>query len=166
VDEVFFETELRTQISQGDLLQNIPISYWMIGENSAILPSRYELHTVILLSFDCDFDKKDALYCLVAPWVPLTVADSHKSGLAGNIRAGRVHSVFHIPAVTSPSGLHLPEGFIDFRRMERVGKGIIEKASEDQYRVASLSAATRKALRLRLARFFGIGREYGDEAAL
>ncbi len=71
----------------------------------------------------------------------------------GNVRHYRTRNTFYLEAL----GDTLPESYVDFRRMDRIQKVLIEQAPPES-RAASLTEEARLALQRQIAIFFGYGR--------
>jgi hypothetical protein len=134
-----FRPALADALCQGDVFLRIPVSE-RTGE-----VTRDATPNVILLSHDCDIDKRDAVL-LVCEARPITTLPG---GIAGDIRRGRVKNAMHVPAVNS-----LPESFLDFRFIHRVARTLIDQAHAEARRAASMSEDGRAALLTYLYRFF------------
>lgn len=98
-----YTSELRPEISQGDVFREVDFA--LLNGNGE--PVKVKA-TVLLLSHDCDFDKPNNPYCLVAMITPLaSVPADHQD----NIQNYRVISTFYLPE--SPNTL--VESYVDLR---------------------------------------------------
>jgi hypothetical protein len=92
-------------LSQGDILRSIDV-------HEPMLKPEVQTIDAIVLSHDCDIDKRDGGVCLVARIKPV---DGERPDFQARIRTGRVANTLYLPATPG-----LEEGFVDFRYMYRV----------------------------------------------
>jgi hypothetical protein len=132
-----FLDEPRDILSQGDLIAGVQV------------PDVEELATTtrpiraVVLSHDCELASPKlqglARHALVAEVRP--PEDAADGGLWGMIKQARVWNALHIPA-----GDHHDEAFIDFRRVYRVEKAVLQEAIERGQRLACASDDGREAI--------------------
>ena len=131
-----FLPQLRAALSQGDVFKDIRINEIVGGVDGAV--------SVVLLSHDCEFEKK-VEHALV---VRVFSADAVQAGIWGDIRRGRVLNDVYLPKVGNR-----PEGFVNFRYIQRVPKADLITASDAGRRVLSMTDDGRQALVAYLYRF-------------
>lgn len=151
----FYRGDLREEISQGDIFPDVPVLYAKAhtfdGESPAIHPDIRHVNG-ILLTHDCEYEKKSSIYIYVAEIVSLKSAES---GQAKYIRDGRVISAFYLPRLAL-NQQELGECYADLRRISRVDKRLLDLRKN--LRIASLGGDARLALQRSIGVFFGIGR--------
>lgn len=135
-----FLPALRGEISQGDIFEGVDIAEVLDGREDGYQGS------VILLSHDCEFDKPNVDYVLVARVLPL---DSTSSAAWGAIRTGQALNAIHLPGVG-----HHPERFINLRFIHRLPKAVLIEAGVVGRRSISMSDDGRAALVAYIFRFF------------
>lgn len=141
-----YADEIRSEVSQGDLFSEVPIAYVNINAPQKL---RVERVLAIILTHDCEYDKPNNHYCLVAR---IRSLDHVPTGSQGNIRNHRTRRAFYLPA---NSGV-IAESYVDLRDIDRVAKATIEDLVRNGCRLASLSEDGRLALQQQLAMFFGL----------
>lgn len=105
----------------------------------------------ILLTHDCEYDKSANSSVLLAEIRDLSEV---VLGSQGHIRQYRTRNTFYLEAIED----HLPESYVDFRRITRLPKTVIASLANNSNRIASLSDDSRLALQQQIAAFFGYGR--------
>lgn len=143
--------ELRSEISQGDIFDAVPLPYLDISENPNAPVPKFDPVRVILLSHDCEYDKPKTRAPLVAQIRLLTEVSQDSYGY---LRNNKVISAFYLPAL----GNVMDESFVDFSRIVPVPKTILQLGSENKNRLASLTDEARAILQDRIGLFFGVGR--------
>lgn len=125
-----FREEPREDLSQGDLFNAVEVPELEEGTLST-RPIQ-----AVLLSHDCEVlnpkRKGKARHALVAEVRP--ASDAAEDGLWGMIEKGRVWNAFPLPPDQDGEA-----SFVDFRRVYRVEKSVLQDTLEDGHRVASLT---------------------------
>jgi hypothetical protein len=137
---------LREEVSQGDIFLDVTFARLdATGDAVTITTSR---HIGILLTHDCEYDKKRVDFVLLARVRPLADlgADSQ-----GNVRAGKVASALHLPE----RGPDFPEAFVDLYHIVPVRKAEVARLAEASQRIISLSDDGRGLLQRWISLFFG-----------
>ena len=134
---------LRSEISQGDVFDQIPI-VWFRSQDNVVL-ARFS--KAILITHDCDFDKPNSRTCLLAEIRPLEEIDD---GSKGNIRSNRAVNTLYMGQI----GPAEQEWFVDFRRITRVDKELLQSRNREGLRLVSLTDEGRLALYRVIATFF------------
>ena len=142
IGHTMYEAVLRPEVSQGDIFANIPRVYVRHEGNKPIVDTPFG----ILLTHDCEYDKRTTETVLVAGVWPL--ADLDKS-LQISVRKRQVFSAFYLPA--SPG--QMPEAYVDLRQLSTVEKSIIEEAHQSMRRLLSLDDDSRLALQQQVVLF-------------
>lgn len=137
-----FTDEIREEISQGDIFREMPFA--LLAADGT--PTARKTH-VILLSHDCDYDKPNNPYCLVASVGSLA---SVPPGSRENIRQYRVINTFYLAGIPRA----LDESYVDLRLISPIDKRLLVAADGQSDRVASLSDEAREALQDQLFLFF------------
>lgn len=137
--------ELRGEVSQGDVFDGLPIAYVKPDGLVRIYDAR-----VILLTYDCEYDKPSTNFVAVAEVFPLAAIPADRRG---NVRRNRVFSTFYLEAHP-----RLEEAFVDFRYMSRLDKTLIADQAQAARRLVSLNDDAQLALQEQLSAFFGYGR--------
>jgi hypothetical protein len=106
----------------------------------------------MLLSHDCEYDKRSSLTVLVATVWPLAGLDANMQRL---IRERKVISAFYLEAFSSI----LPESYADLRSITTLHKEIMKVYNAQNKRLVSLTDGTRLALQGQIGFFFGIERD-------
>lgn len=146
-----YERELRAEVSQGDILDQVPIPYVSLGSGAEQPSTRIVLARVMLLTHDCEYDKPNNDYVIVAAIRPLAEV---ATGSQGNVRQRKTRNTFYLEALP----MKVEESFVDFRRIDRIGKSVIKPLADSGRRIASITDDARAALQWQLAVFFGHGR--------
>jgi len=133
------------QVTQGDIFVNIEYFYVFNGEVAS------RSITGIVLTYECEYDKKNVTVVYVAEVKPLTDLNP---GLQGHVRTHRVVNAFYLQPV-SPRN---EESYVDFRRIYRFAKTDIESFVQENKRVLSLTEDSRLALQHQLSLYFGYDR--------
>lgn len=136
-----FLDALADRISQGDVFDDI------VTEDGFSEASR-QPSRVILLTNDCDIDKRSFDVWLTVRLTPLSSLTGPAKGVAGDILRDRVPAALYVPASRS-----IPESFVDYRHIYRVRRDSITEAAASGRRVASMSEDGRVALGRRLIVF-------------
>lgn len=134
---------LRLQISQGDIFNNLPVARVKYPE---VVPILKEIKGM-LITHDCEFDKKSSTYVLVTEVRPLKEVDSSSRG---NIKNFKTLNTFFLAAADN-----IDESYLDFRRIYQIEKSFLFDRSAQSLRVRSLTDEARAALQRQLAIFFG-----------
>jgi hypothetical protein len=130
-------------LCQGDIFESVRVT-----DPAAVSPDEPELSTrVVLLTNDCDIDKKSHRSLAVIRLTDISVLETANAGLVGDIRADRSPAAWHIPAAGS-----LPESFVDFRFIYRVRK--TELVALTDRRLLSMTEPGRKILGIRVHTYF------------
>lgn len=146
-----YTPELRLEVSQGDVFEVVPLV--VISEE----PEGHNLNVslregrAILLTHDCEFDKPNNPWVLVAEVRDLAEISA---GSQGHIRQYQTRNTFYLERI----GETMPEAYVDFRRLTRLPKRVLTSLTEEGKRVASLNDEARVALQRQVAIFFGYGR--------
>jgi len=101
----------------------------------------------MLLSHDCDYDKPNSPYCIVAGVGYLSLVPP---GSRDNIRRYRVINTFYVGEIPNV----LDEGYVDIRLMATIDKALLVEADRLGKRVASLTQDAREAPQDQLFLFF------------
>lgn len=123
---------LRTKLSQGDVLVQIPLL------DSANPTAPEKTHNIIILSHTCEIDKPKNMVVLVCAIKPLT---DFGSGQDEDIRRGRMINVMYL-ALSD----RLPESGIDFRYTYRFHKEALLEFSKNDHKISSLTDEGQEAL--------------------
>lgn len=134
---------LRPQISQGDIFDNLPVARVKYPETVPVLK---EIRGM-LVTHDCEFDKKNSIYVLVTEVRLLKEVDTSSRG---NIKNFKTLNTFFLVATDN-----IDESYLDFRRTFQIEKGFLLDRSAKSLRVKSLTDEARAALQRQLAIFFG-----------
>lgn len=137
-----FLPALHREISQGDVFTDVTI------EESFENPPRQQ-GRVILLTNDCDIDKKNHPTVHVLRLIPVSDIPATSSSILGDIRGDRSPAALLIPAIGA-----LPESFMDFRRIHRILKAELFRAGEEGRRILSMSEDGRTAMFHRIYTYF------------
>jgi len=137
-----FTDELRGEISQGDVFHDM--EFPVLASDGTPSVRRTSL---MLLSHDCDYDKPNNPYCLVASVSPLALVPS---GNRENIRRYRVINTFYLREVPDV----LDESYVDIRLIATIDKGLLVQADREGRRAISLTEQAREALQDHLFLFF------------
>jgi hypothetical protein len=135
-----FLSSLSPEISQGDVFEDVEVLEVLGGREESYKGA------VVLLSHDCEFDKPNQAYVLVARVLPL--AEVHRSQW-DQIRRGSALNAVYLPGVGER-----PESFINLRFIHRLPKDCLREAALLGRRVASMTPDGRAALVAYLYRFF------------
>ena len=146
-----YTSEIRSEVSQGDVFNGVPIAYVTFNEDCSDVTTRIEYVRAIMLTYSCDFDKPNSHFVIFAQVRPLSEIPL---GSQGNVREGKVRNLFYLPALEDK----LEESYVDFRRIDRVSKIAVKHIAETESRLCSLSDEAVEALRFNLAVFFGVDR--------
>jgi hypothetical protein len=141
------------QLSQGDIISKVLLL------DSAVPDAPSKERDVIILSHDCEIDKRSSKVVLVAGVVLLSEIEQISPGISGDIRMGRIYNVMYL----APHA-ELKESCVDFRYIFRVAKqSLIEKLGQGA-RVISLSEEGKQALCVFFERY--LFRNVSSEVAL
>lgn len=140
--------QLHPKVSQGDIFDSLPLSHVNWG-----MPPQPVLRSVraILLTYDCEYDKPNCAFVLVAEVKPLSLIPENGRG---NVRKNRVARSFYLP----PQG-ELEESYVDFRHIGILDKRIVEDSSAAGNRLFSLTEESVLALQEQLYGFLGYERK-------
>ena len=147
-----YEKALRPQVSQGDVFDQVPITYVSPGSATEPPVPRVVLTRAIVMTHDCEYDKPNCDFVIVAE---IRRLDEVAHNSRGNVRERRTRNTFFLDSVPSM----MEESFVDFRRLERIHKSIIQGLAGSGHRVVSLTDDARAALQWQVAVFFGYGRQ-------
>lgn len=139
--------ELRGEVSQGDIFDSLPLA--SLSQNAGI-HVRVQNARVILLTYDCEYDKPSTKLLAVAEIFSLSEVPTERRG---NIRKNQVFSTFYLAA-----NAQFDEAFVDFRYISRIDKMIVTAQAQTGQRLVSLSDDAQLALQEQLSAFFGYGR--------
>lgn len=127
---------VRDELSQGDIFTDIAVPEL---EEGGVTTRQI---SAVLLSHDCEVlnpkQKGRARHALMAEVRP--ASDASEDGLWGQIKKGIVWNALPLPPDANGD-----ESFIDFRRVYRVEKSVLQDAAEAGHRVASLTDVAREA---------------------
>jgi hypothetical protein len=150
VENPWYLDECRPKLSQGDIFKNVLFANWVMNADGKSENNSSGRHLGMLLTFDCEIDKKECFYLLFAKIIPVhNLPDNAR----GNVRKNKPFSTFYLP-----ENGDFPESFVDLRQMERC---VRSQYSDTDDRILSLTKQRREHLRDDLAKFFGAGRD-GD----
>lgn len=149
----FYLPNLREEISQGDIISNIPISRVRFPD---AVPVIREILGILLTS-DCEFDKPNSKYALIAEIRPLSEVSPNSHG---NIKNFKTLNAFYIPSIGSIS-----ESYVDFRRTYQVDKEFVLDRAAKSLRVKSITEEGRLALQRQIAIFYGYDRKMDQQTA-
>lgn len=153
-----YEPRARSEVSQGDVFSEVPINYTLLDldghlatdDDGNTLPPQIRMCKAIILNRDCDYDK--SAWVIVAEVRSLEeIAPGHR----GNVRKYRALNTFYLEAVDGV----IDESYVDFRRIDRINKAIVENLAAQGNRMLSLTDDGRDALRTQIAMFFGLTAE-------
>ena len=136
--------ELRGEVSQGDIFDDLPIVYATQGGG------RFASTAVrsLIVTYDCEYDKPSTKLVMAAGIFSLADVPADRRG---NVRKNKVFSTFYLEENAA-----FNEAFADFRYAGLLEKAIV--ATRAETRLLSLSDAARLALQEQLSSFFGYGR--------
>ncbi len=137
--------ELRGEVSQGDIFDNLSIVYVRQDGERVALNTR-----VMLITYDCEYDKPSTKLVLVADIFPLAEVPTERQG---NVRKNKIFSTLYLPDSTTQA-----ESFVDFRYAGLLEKAVIVTDARAERRAASLSDEAQLASQEQLSAFFGYGR--------
>lgn len=148
-----YKANIEKNISQGDVFVDFPIpilNFQATFQTNLKVDILYG--TVILLTYDCEFDKPLCKIVLIAQVLPLSnVAE----GSQGNIKHYKVWNTFYL----QESSDRLQESYVDFRFIVPVPKSWLEDASNNGKRLLSMEEDSRLALQEQFSLFFGLDRD-------
>jgi len=148
-----YQEELRDQVSQGDVFDEIPVPYVRISlDTFEAEDTEVRLVRAIMLTHDCEFDKPRNTHAYVAEVRPLNGIDP---GSQGNVRQYRTINAFFLEARDGT----MEESYVDFRCMFRVPEQVLKVRTDEGRRLVSLTDDGRLALQRQIALFFGHSRE-------
>jgi len=136
--------ELRGEVSQGDIFDDLPIVYATRGSQRFASTAMRSL----LVTYDCEYDKPSTRLVMAAGIFSLADVPADRRG---NVRRDKVFSTFSLEATAA-----FDEAFADFRCAGLLEKAIV--ATRAETRLFSLGDAARLALQEQLSSFFGHGR--------
>jgi len=139
--------ELRGEVSQGDIFDNLPISY---VRQEARQPAFLDI-PAMLITYDCEYDKPSTKLVMVAGVFALAEVPADRRG---NVRKNKIFSTFYLEAAD-----FLTESFVDFRYMGLLEKAVVAEEAQSGRRVISLNEEAQLALQEQLSAFFGYGRD-------
>lgn len=149
-------TQLRQEISQGDVFIGVPFPYISTANPQVLIP-KIRTSPAMLLSHSCDFDKPNSDLVVMAAISSLAdIARDRQNSIRKNTM---VHTLY----LQEREGV-IVESYVDFRLMSMIPKSIIQNLSQQNNRILSLADAylkgsfeTKPQLGLwpRLAYFFG-----------
>ena len=140
--------QLQEKVSQGDIFDGLPLSHvaWGTPPHSSLRYVR-----AILLTYDCEYDKPNCKFVLVAEVKPLSLVPENGRG---NVRKNHVARSFYL----QPQG-GLEESYVDFRHVGVLDKRIVEDAFVGGRRIFSLDEDSVLALQEQLYGFLGYERK-------
>lgn len=144
-----YTPELRSEVSQGDIFDMAPLITISEEENSLSVSLREG--RAILLTHDCEYDKPNNPWVLVAEVRVLTEIPTSSQG---HIRHYQTRNTFYLENLDT----NLPESYVDFRRLTRLPRRVMSSLTAEGKRIASLNDEARLALQRQVAIFFGFGR--------
>ncbi len=144
---------LRKNISQGDIFQDIPFP--IIRFEGGVVSVETENYPGMLLTFDCEYDKKIVPVALLGQ---VRLLSDVKEGARKPIREGTV-----VRTLFLPKSEMMDESFVEFTNVASVSKVLLQSYSENGRRIASIDHDSRILLQQKLAAFYGIGRKTEDE---
>lgn len=142
-----YEAVPRELISQGDIFSGLPRLYVLEDGSTPEL----NLLRSMMLSHDCEYEKRAAQVVHVAPVRRLADVDANMQAL---IRGDRVLSVLYLQAFPGV----LEESYVDLRYITTIAKSLIIEAVEQGKREVSLDDASRLLLQRQIGVFFGVDR--------
>ena len=137
---------MRSEISQGDIFDKLPVARVKYPES---LPILKEIRGM-LITRDCEFDKKGSIYVMVTEVRLLKEVNNDSKR---NIRDRKTVNTFFIPAEEG-----FEEAYLDFRRTYQLEKAFLFDRKDKGFRLKSLDNEARLALQRQLAIFFGYKR--------
>lgn len=144
--------ELREEVSQGDIFQDLVYQYITQDAQDPEPRILSRVLRAMLLTYDCEYDKRDAAFVYVGELRPL---EEISASTRGHVRSRRVLNTFSLETHE-----RLPEEFyVDFRRILRLTKSAVAQSSLSGNRVVSLSDTSRLALQQQMSLFFGFERD-------
>lgn len=148
---IFYLTELRSQISQGDIFKNVPVAYLRQDSQDSEIAPQLRFLTGIMLTHDCEYDKTNAEAVIFAEIKSLSDVPVN---LQGNVRHNKPLHTFYIPATGD-----LPESYIDLRHLYRVNKKFLTERN-NAVRFRSVEEDIRLALQRVVTTYFGYERDF------
>lgn len=130
-----YALEVPAKLSQGDIITKVSLL------DSALPDAPPVERTVIVLSHDCEIDKRSNEVIIVAAVRLMSEVEQHKPGIKNDIQRGRVRSVMYL----APQG-QLEESCVDFRYIFRVTKHYLEECLQKGLRIVSLNEEGKQAL--------------------
>src|SRR5689334_8373356 len=108
-----YQRQLRDELSQGDIIAEIPINYTGLNEDGTLALDNegkprfiIEYRPAIVLSRDCEIDKSS--WILVAEVRPLSEVNQHSQG---NVRNYKTRNTFYLPKLPGV----FEESYVEFR---------------------------------------------------
>lgn len=140
-------TELRGEVSQGDIFGSLPTVYIQgVGLKPKVRNAR-----TMLLTHDCEYDKPRTTTVIIAEIWPLSDVDP---GSRGHIQQNKVLGAFYLEPYTDV----VPASYVDLRSMSRLEKSILEAQKQVGGRLVSLTDDAKLALQRQMALFLGLNR--------
>lgn len=141
-----YEPQLRDQVSQGDIFDDVPITYVTFQDGATPISNTYPKRAM-MLTWDCEHDKAINQWVMVAEIYALSdVTPTNQN----HIRGYRVKNAFYLKECDA-----FPESYVEFRHIDRLHKIMLQVRSAEGKRIASLTDESRLALQQHLSVFFG-----------
>lgn len=125
-------SELRPDISQGDIFVEVPFPYFANTENLNDPKPSYLICTVMLISHSCDYDKPNSKFCLVAQIRPISELNPNSHG---NLRKEGLINTIYLPRVTGK----IDESYVDLRNITSIQKIILSNQAANGKRILSVT---------------------------
>lgn len=138
--------ELRGEVSQGDIFDDLSIVYATQGGGRFASTAMRSL----LVTYDCEYDKPSTKLVMAAGIFSLADVPADRRG---NVRKNKVFSTFYLEATD-----HSEEAFVDFRYMGLLERALGAGEAQARWRVISLNDKAQLALQEQLSSFFSYGR--------
>lgn len=147
-----YEPQVRTEISQGDIFDDVPIAYVAYSPDNLTPILNTRNVRAMMLTHDCEHDKPSNQWVIVAEIRPISEIAAQNQSL---IRQYRVYNAFYLEALADV----FSESYVDIRRIDRLDKRMLAERSQSGQKLASLNENARLALQRQIAVFFGLNRK-------
>jgi len=141
-----YDTDLRSEVSQGDIFQSIRVVRIKYPE---MIPVVKDIQG-ILLTDDCEYDKKRSVYVLVCE---VRLLAEVSPGSAGNIKNYKTLNTFYLEGNEK-----FKDSYLDLSLTYQVEKQFLIDLANKGLRIKSLSDTTRSALQRQISIYFGYKR--------
>ena len=132
-----YEPQLRLEISQGDIFDAVPIPYVSQHPETGTFVTEVRLVRAMMLTHDCEFDKPQNGWVIMAEVRPLAEI---AQGSHGHIRAYKAFNTFYL----AEHHASITESYVNFRSIDRLNKSMLGQMPK----IASLTDKARLSLQL------------------